>query len=383
MKEKSLYQMVENDLASKILNGTLEAGSQLMPENQLTEHYGVSRITIRNAMVNLVERGLVERVRGRGSFVASDVDTVLPGISHPTGIKSSEIAIILPRVRDLHTTQILDSVYRHARAHGYTVSINQTYHDQKAEELCIRESVEREVAGMIIYPVQRDKYNEEIIKLVLRRFPIVLVDRNLEGINVNSVVTDNEKAAFDATTFLMEQGHQRIGLVTSPLEYAAPLKSRYDGYVRAHYARGLIADERLVHYYKAGDIDENFDMDPRLMTAQVDSAASFLESHRDMTAVVCTEPIDGVVVMLAARKLGRRIPEELSAVFFDEFEMADLLYVPPTVVKQNSAEMGRVALERLHALIEGDEDEGALIKVNADLVLRQSTGAAPAAPNDR
>jgi len=375
MKEDTLYQKIEHDLTTKILDGTLPAGAQLMPENQLTEHYGVSRITIRNAMSNLVERGLVQRVRGKGSFVIANGDATLKDASRPSGVASPQIAAIFPRFRDAHDTGILDSIYRTADALGYTVSIHQTYHDQTMEERCIRECVRRGVAGIIVYPVQNDKYNEEIIKLVLRRFPIVLVDRSLEGINVNSVATDNESAAHEATKHLIDLGHTRIGLVTSPPEYAAPLRSRYEGYLRAHNEAGLIADERLLSYYNSGNIDENMDMELSMMSSQIRTSREFIEGNRDMTALICTEPIEGVAMMLAARELGRRLPETLSMIFFDEFPMADLFFVPPTVVRQNSREIGKIATELLHGLVAGEETDSKHIEVPAELVLRQSTFA--------
>ena len=64
-----LYARVEDVLASDIANGTLLPGARLPAEHSLTERFAVSRTTIRQAIQNLIRRGLVEIRRGKGTFV--------------------------------------------------------------------------------------------------------------------------------------------------------------------------------------------------------------------------------------------------------------------------------------------------------------------------
>lgn len=72
-----LYASVERVIATEILGDSVPAGARLPTEDQLIERFGVSRITVRRAVQNLVARGLVEVRRGRGTFVA------LPRITQP------------------------------------------------------------------------------------------------------------------------------------------------------------------------------------------------------------------------------------------------------------------------------------------------------------
>jgi GntR family transcriptional regulator len=64
-----LYAQVENVIISRISNGSLPAGSRLPSEDSLVQEYAVSRTTIRAAIQSLVQRGLVEIRRGKGTFV--------------------------------------------------------------------------------------------------------------------------------------------------------------------------------------------------------------------------------------------------------------------------------------------------------------------------
>ena len=68
-----LYQTVENDLLKRIVSGELAAGSQLPTESELCEQYDVSRITVRRAIQDLADKGLVFRLRGRGTSVSSSI----------------------------------------------------------------------------------------------------------------------------------------------------------------------------------------------------------------------------------------------------------------------------------------------------------------------
>jgi len=68
--ELPLYSRIEAVLTSEIVEGTLQTGDQLPTEDGLIARFGVSRITVRRAVQNLVTRGLVEIRRGKGTFVA-------------------------------------------------------------------------------------------------------------------------------------------------------------------------------------------------------------------------------------------------------------------------------------------------------------------------
>src|SRR5215813_8212229 len=70
-----LYTRVETVLASDITHGDLRVGDQLPTEDNLIARFGVSRITVRRAIQNLVSRGLVEIRRGKGTFVAAPKPT--------------------------------------------------------------------------------------------------------------------------------------------------------------------------------------------------------------------------------------------------------------------------------------------------------------------
>src|SRR5258705_13794378 len=82
-----LYYQLENLLREKILSGTFAAGGRLPTESGLIQQYGVSRITVRQALTSLADEGVIERRQGRGTFVAGRRTTRrrLEGPIHLTG----------------------------------------------------------------------------------------------------------------------------------------------------------------------------------------------------------------------------------------------------------------------------------------------------------
>lgn len=69
------YYQIKEDLMRKMENGTFNVGDQLPPENQLVQEYGVSRPTVRQAIAELVQEGILVRGRGRGTFVSQPLIT--------------------------------------------------------------------------------------------------------------------------------------------------------------------------------------------------------------------------------------------------------------------------------------------------------------------
>lgn len=368
---ESLYQKIENDIKKKILDGTYELGFRLMSELEMTEFYKVSRITVRKAMINLANSGLIERTRGKGTHVLYDMKLTESNTSDQ--LYGKIISVIVPVLDVVHTKEIFSNIYKHATTAGYSIIIHQTFHNQELEEKYVKQSVEMNVAGIIVYPAQNEKYNEEIIKLVLDRFPIVLIDRTLDGINVNSVVTNNEKAAYDATKYLIELGHTHIGLASSPINYAKPLIMRQNGYRKALREAGIKQNVRFV----CVDLHDNYDLNlfrnPEFYADRIKLVDDFIKENPSMTAIFCLEPIEGAIVMEVARKLQIKVPEDLSIISFDDYTMSNFFSVPPTVVKQNSEEIGKIAFEILHDKMLGNNHDCKHIFIEAELIIRKST----------
>ena len=212
-KEQYLYRTVYDDLRKKIQEGELAAGQKLPPEQEMSQTYGVSAITVKKALSMLAADDLVRRVRGKGSFITGEEERK-GGIQSRGKEKQPLIGAIFEHISSSFGLELLYEMERIARQEGYRLFPCFSYGDRKLETETIRCLTDMEVAGMLIMPAHGRHYSREILRLVLADFPVVLVDKKMEGIAVASVRTNGEEAMQQLVHYLAERGRKQIALVT-------------------------------------------------------------------------------------------------------------------------------------------------------------------------
>ena len=150
----------------------------------------------------------------------------------------------------------------------------------------------------------------------------------------NTVSTNDKQSAYQAVRFLLERGHRRIGLVHAPLSYAANRK-RYDGYIEAITEAGLRIDHTLIAS-TSYEVSET-----------VSTVTALLTVAHPPTAVFCTDDYKATGVLRAARGLGMRVPEDLSVMGHNNYQISELTTPPLTTVTVPMFELGRSAGEIL------------------------------------
>ena len=150
----------------------------------------------------------------------------------------------------------------------------------------------------------------------------------------NTVSTNDKQSAYQAVRFLLERGHRRIGLVHAPLSYAANRK-RYDGYIEAITEAGLRIDHTLIAS-TSYEVSET-----------VSTVTALLTVAHPPTAVFCTEDYKATGVLRAALGLGMRVPEDLSVMGHNNYQISELTTPPLTTVTVPMFELGRSAGEIL------------------------------------
>ena len=150
----------------------------------------------------------------------------------------------------------------------------------------------------------------------------------------NTVSTNDKQSAYQAVRFLLERAHRRIGLVHAPLSYAANRK-RYDGYIEAITEAGLRIDHTLIAS-TSYEVSET-----------VSTVTALLTVAHPPTAVFCTDDYKATGVLRAALGLGMRVPEDLSVMGHNNYQISALTTPPLTTVTVPMFELGRSAGEIL------------------------------------
>ncbi len=271
------------------------------------------------------------------------------------------ITLVIPDLSNPAFAEILRGAELEARRSQYYVLLA-SQDSGPQEKRFLRATLESRVDGVLLANAKvEDRVIEE---LEADAFPYVLVNRRSHKAS-RYVVGDDHGAARIATEHLIANGHRRIGHLAGP-ETADTATARRQGYEDALRAAGIKVDPALVvcgdYAVSSGRVGLR-----RLWTGVPRPTAVFAASFQ--LAVGALE---------AARELALEVPDHLSIVSIDEFELAAAIPPGLTTVRMPLEEMGREAVRMLLGVVRGEQAGGQLILPQLELVSRNSVGA----PND-
>lgn len=263
---------------------------------------------------------------------------------------------------------------------GYETILTNSDERLDLEQRAVRTLLDKQVEGLVVAPASVTSF-DHLAEARDQGVPVVLLDRDLALLDCDSVVVDNEHAAFTAVSHLLTLGHQRIGLLAqvnateqpqirpdaagrwSVVGADRPSTERIRGYLRALAAYGAPVSRDAIIWI-TGD-----------RAPEADAAARrLLGSPWQPTAVFATDNTSTRRIFLAAKTEGIKVPDQISLLGFDDLDWTVMVEPQMTVVAQSPREMGRVACERLFARIKGDDQAKCRVVLPTELMIRASTG---------
>ncbi len=215
----------------------------------------------------------------------------------------------------------------------------------------------RRVDGLIL--VESETNDERIVRLTEQGFPFVLIGRYQPEDAIYTVDNDNVGASRMATEYLIQQGHRRIAYIGGPAGLTVT-RDRLQGYREALEAHGLCYDPNYVVY---GDFS---------VRGGASAMADLLMLNQPPTAVVALDDVLALGAMREAQRRGRRIPDDVAMVGFNDTPLCTMVEPQLTSVAIDIPALAREATRRLIDLIEGRKVEPKRTIVPARLVCRSS-----------
>ena len=274
--------------------------------------------------------------------------------------KSNLISLIVANISNPFFAEISRGIEDKARENGYNVIFSSTDDDSKNLESCVRMMREMGVDGFIIAAVS---LKEPIVdELVDQGFPVVLVNRRVQKNNVNYVVVDNRKGAHLAVEHLVNNGYQKIGIITGKSSVSTA-EERLRGYREVLSAHGLKFKKE---YCSQGSFTQEHGKK---------AAQKMLTLKNRPEAIFAASDNIAWGVMDAAGELGLTIPEDLALVGFDDTNFSSNSKIRLTTVSQRKYEMGEHGVQTLIDLIESPQpDYINKIVLEPRLIIRESCG---------
>jgi len=314
----------------------------------------VSRVVNREPGVHADTAARVEVAIASLGFARNDVARSL---RHG---RAEAIGLVIEDVANPFYSAIARTVEDAAHARGHIVITGSCEEDPEREQQLVGRLLRRSVDALLIVPAGADhRYLEPELAAGT---PLVFLDRPAVGIEADTVLLDNLGGARAGVAHLLERGHDRVAFVgDAPALHTA--RERLAGYRSALVDAGVPERTELV---RPGTHDA--------AAAEATVRALLrLPVARRPTAVFCANNRNTIGALRALRDH----PRPVALVGFDDFELADMLATPVTVVRHAPEDMGRIAAELAYARLEGDGGPPQRRTLPCELVVRGS-GEVPA-----
>lgn len=242
------------------------------------------------------------------------------------------IGVVVSDVTNPFFTSIVRAIEDHVIKYGYNIMLCDTDEQPEREETYIRLLMSKRVDGLIVAP---SSGSVELLSSVDESgVPIVLLDRQAQGLDVDAVLCDNIEGAYQAVLHLLRLGHRRIGIITGRLEVSTGA-DRLTGYCKALREFDIPIDDSLIK-------SANFRRDHAY-----NRAFELLDTKNAPTAIFSCNNVMTAGALQAIRETGLNVPDDVSLVGFDDCEWAALMDPPLTVVQQPLQEIGIKAADLL------------------------------------
>ncbi|OOQ59431.1 LacI family DNA-binding transcriptional regulator [Mucilaginibacter pedocola] len=252
--------------------------------------------------------------------------------------KTHTIGLVVADINYRFSSGITRAIEAEAKRKNFTVILGSSNENAGKFDELVNVLVNRQVDGLILVPVENSE--KTIVNLQRQEVPFVLVDRNFPELRTNSIILDNYKAAYDSTSYLIEQGHKKIAFMNYD-STMANLIDRTRGYRQALEDNGITPSEKLMPLirplsYKS-DIQKGI---THLTSSKVACDAIFFATDR--IAIYGLQHLN---------TLNLKVPEDVSVFSFDESEAFELFYCPVSHARQPLEKMGRLAVNALLELV--------------------------------
>jgi DNA-binding LacI/PurR family transcriptional regulator len=199
-----------------------------------------------------------------------------------------------------------------------------------------------EVDGAIFLQVHKDAV---INKVNSQGLPVLMVGRPIEGeSDISYVDTDNVGGGFQATQYLFDRGCKNVATLTGDLEASAGF-DRLSGYRKAHEVAGIEVNEDLI-----ARANWSFES-AKLMTLRL------LAKNPDIDGIFAANDIMAIAAIAAIQERGRRVPDDISVIGFDDSLLSQTHRPAITTIRQDIIGLGVAAAESMIALLQGQEVE--------------------------
>ena len=331
-----IYQKII-DYLTYLIEKNQDSQDFLLPsERQLCGKFNASRVSVRKAFEELKQRGLIYSEKGKGYYININNPTLTNNVHR----KKFSFTFICPSLDRHHKLNILNGINQFCNQNDISCSTMLSYNDPLLEQNKLHDAINTQSTGIILFPTDSNIYYFELFKLLKYNVPIVLVDRNLQGLNVPYISSNHFEMAYKAIEWFYKRNIKEIVYISHQEDLSSSALDRQRGVQKGlldfmgrinayNLIYSLIPQEKLYDFYY------NY----------------FLE-HPEINGIIFTTSENIQCLLQVLQALNKKINEDVFLVFIDD-EHLDALNMPmdcPTIL-QDGHSIGYTAAKALLELI--------------------------------
>lgn len=273
--------------------------------------------------------------------------------------RTRTVGVVLADITNPFFPEVAKGIQDIARNNEYNVLLCNSDEEAGTEIKTLQSLAAQGVDGIVLFAHQTP---DAELKAFADGFggPIVVVNRFFQHPNVNMIMVDNLKGAKTAVSYLVNQGHKNIGLITNAVEHASQ-RRRVQGY------KETLAEHSLPQPAKWVARTE-----PTLQGGY-EAAKKLLQENEEITAVFTYNDLLAIGTMRACQEIGRRVPEDIEIIGFDDILLASMVTPALSSVHVDKYELGQTAMKRLLNILQNPEGIWSSVNIDVSLVLRETT----------
>jgi LacI family transcriptional regulator len=325
--------------------------------NDIATKVGLSKASVSRALngkqdVDPETRKRIFKIASQMGYVASATARAL------SNGRSSCLGLLVPSLTWPWILEVLRGVAEEIERSGYSLMLYTTTNGEDSERAFMSQVVPAGAVDGLALVIPPGMF-EYIGKLAQKGMPVVVIDDRGHHPEFPTVGTTNREGGRSATQHLLDLGRRRIAMLNGQLEFGCN-QDRLDGYKSALQAAGLGFESR---HTMTGYFTEE---------SGAAGMARVLEADPKIDAVFAANDLMAFGAMRALRIAGRRIPDDVAVVGFDDIPASAVTHPPLTTVHQPLYEMGRMAAGMVMAAVRGEPIQGR-VELPTSLVVRAST----------
>lgn len=269
------------------------------------------------------------------------------------------VGIIVANIIHSFSTHIIRAVEFGFNQHGFHTIVCNADDDPEKERNYIEMLMAKQVDAIILFPTG-DNINL-YQQMQQQNFPILFMDRTIEGLNIPSILLENEQATMMATNVLIENGHERIAIITGPIKHKlTPRIERITGYKKALVKKGISVRDEYIHCVEIEQISKQLDW-------------MFQMKERPQAIIAGNDRVL-LEILKYIKQYQLIIPTDIAVIGIDEVPFAEIYAPELTTISQPTELMAQKAIDLLLDKMKDEQLETihSIIRFSGKLNERQS-----------